>query len=205
MPGRMICQVCKNAYQREYYQRNRGRLLTQKAEYHIANRERRLTYAKKYRTANREREIEQDREYHQRNRETILQRQRQRRQDDPMHFVRLETLRRMLNPERKREKDRRYHARHRERRNEQSRRYRFQRRSTRLDYGWKRGAPTDRIQFRTIDGSQDRLRDYIDDLKQHLSVSEQAWIDQFLAEETPIPDHVLMSVRQKLGQSAKTR
>lgn len=201
LPQRRICRACKIANQRGYYRRNQERLLAQKVEYHKANRERRLAYAKKHREANRERYIAKDTAYYQRNRDAILERARQRRKDNPLHYIRAETLWRLLNPEKKRAKDRRYYLRHREQRLEANRkRYRERYARTRLDFGWQRGAPTDRIQFQMIDGSQERLREYIEEIKERLSITEQAWIDQFLESESPIPDHVLASIRAKLTE-----
>lgn len=69
----------------------------------------------------------------------------------------------------------------------------------RLDYGWERGLPVEKLQYGLMDWHQDRLYDYIDSIKELLSSTERAWVDQFLAEETPIPNHVMSSIRLKLG------
>lgn len=121
---------------------------------------------------------------------------------------------RQRHADQKRRADMRYHWLNRERRNASSRAYyranrerliadamARRQRFRSLDFGWSKDLAHDRIPFDLWQQQQSaaKRQEYVEQLLEHLSDSERIWCEQFLQEETPIPDSILASIRIRLG------
>jgi len=65
--GKRTCKTCRQAYEREYRQRNLEKLKAYEREYRQRNPEKRKAYRREYRQQNPEKRKAYDREYRQRN------------------------------------------------------------------------------------------------------------------------------------------
>lgn len=121
---------------------------------------------------------------------------------------------RQQNADQKRRADMRYHWLNRERRNASSRAYyranrerlitesmARRKRFRSLDFGWTKDLAHDRVPFVLwkMQQSEAKRREYVEQMMDSLSDSQRIWCEQFLQNETPIPDGVLVSIRRRLA------